>query len=257
MKFPIIAGLAVLIFLAVITYAQEKRRSGTKAVATPAPMGNRGAPPAEKSGAPGEPAVKKTETEREKFLAKQAAARQAEEARKREAAAATPSPASTVPQAVPPAPAASAPPASTPIVTTRQPARASAPDPPALLVDEFFRLLARGDLDLAYGTLTKGSKVMGKAEDVRVLKQKTKEAIELFGAIAGHELVETKPVGASLMRRTYLSLGSEFPLRWRFYFYNANGTWRLIDMRVDDQLVGLFDEAAEPRDPGAKLSLQP
>ena len=254
MKFPIVAGLAVLIFLAVITYAQEKLRSGTRPAATPAPMGNRGASAPEKSSVAGEPAAKKAESDREKFLAKQAAARQAEENRKKEAAAATPSPASAVPQG---APAAAAPAASTPIVTTRQPARASATDPPAQLVEEFFRLLARGDLDLAYGALTKGSKVMGKAEDVRVLKQKTKEAIELFGTITGHELVETKPVGASLMRRTYLSLGSEFPLRWRFYFYNANGTWRLIDMRVDDQLVGLFDEAAEPRDPGAKLSLQP
>ena len=122
----------------------------------------------------------------------------------------------------------------------------------------FFGLLGRGELDQAYSALTKGSKVMGKPEDVQVLKKKTKEAIELFGTIQGHELVETKPIGQRLMRRTYLSLGSEFPLRWRFYFYNANSTWRLIDMRVDDRLVGIFDEPQEARDPDeTKLELGP
>ena len=279
MKFPIIAGLAVLIFLAVITFAQEKRRSGSKAAPSPAPAPTRNADEPEKASAAAEPEPKKVESEKEKFLAEQAAAREAaaEKRKKGAATAATPAPAATPPAATPapstappppatpaplatpaPVPAAATAKPSTPVVTTRQATATPAPaDPPAQLVAEFFRLLAKGDLDLAYGGLTKGSKVMGKPEDVRVLKQKTKEAIELFGTIGGHELVETKPVGSNLMRRTYLSLGSEFPLRWRFYFYHANGTWRLIDMRVDDQLVGLFDETPEPRDPGAKLSLQP
>jgi len=164
---------------------------------------------------------------------------------------ATPKPAELQPADTKPAtPATPKPkPAETlPGASTKQEFLASLPgDVPGKLVGEFFGLLEKGQIDDAYAGLTKGSKIIEKPEDLRVLKQKTKEAIDVFGAIVGFELFETKPVGSRLMRRTYLSLGSEFPLRWRFYFYNANGRWRLIDMRVDDKLTGMFDELPEPR----------
>lgn len=146
------------------------------------------------------------------------------------------------------APAPAKPAEKLPSVTTKQEFLASLPgDMPGRMVGEFFELLEKGQIEEAYAGLTKGSKIIEKPEDLRVLKQKTKEAIEAFGTIIGFELFETKPVGSRLIRRTYLSLGSEYPLRWRFYFYNANSRWRLIDMRVDDKLTGMFDEAPESR----------
>jgi hypothetical protein len=84
---------------------------------------------------------------------------------------------------------------------------------------------------------------------LKTLKAKTREAIEVFGAISGYELVDSKNVGTRLLRRTYLSLGRDFPLRWRFYFYKSENVWRLIDLRVDDRLAGMFDETDEPRTP--------
>jgi hypothetical protein len=128
------------------------------------------------------------------------------------------------------------------------PSPAPAEDVPGKMAHEFFTSLEKGQIDEAYANLTKGSKIVEKPEDLRVLKQKTKEAVEVFGAIQGYELVETKPVGTKLMRRTYLSLGAEYPLRWRFYFYLANNRWRLIDLRVDDRLAGMFDEPRESSD---------
>lgn len=147
-----------------------------------------------------------------------------------------------------PKPATPKPAAPAPTVTTKEDAAApAAADAPTTMVAGFFAMLEKGEIESAYAGLTKGSKIIEKPEDLRVLKQKTKEAIEAFGTIAGNEQIESKPVGTRLLRRTYLSLGSEFPLRWRFYFYNANGRWRLIDMRVDDRLTGLFDEVPETR----------
>lgn len=132
------------------------------------------------------------------------------------------------------------------------PAAVPALDAPIKMADEFFASLEKGQIDEAYANLTKGSKIIEKPEDLRVLKQKTKEAIEVFGAIQGYEIVEKKPVGTKLLRHTYLSLGAEYPLRWRFYFYYANNRWRLIDLRVDDRLAGMFDEPREnPDDKGA------
>jgi len=133
----------------------------------------------------------------------------------------------------------------TPRAETSAPSSAPAKDGPMKMADEFFASLEKGQIDEAYANLTKGSKIVEKPEDLRVLKQKTREAIDVFGAIQGYELVETKPVGTKLMRRTYLSLGAEYPLRWRFYFYLADNRWRLIDLRVDDRLAGMFDEPRE------------
>jgi len=110
------------------------------------------------------------------------------------------------------------------------------------IVDTFFSLIGKNQIDQAYDTLTNGTKIAEKAEDVATLKSKTREAIKLFGDINGYDLVAIKNVGAHLMCATYLSLGKEFPLRWKFYFYKSDNAWRLVDIRVDDRLVDIFDE---------------
>jgi hypothetical protein len=132
------------------------------------------------------------------------------------------------------------------------PAEPAGQDGPAQIAGIFFGLLQRGELDQAYETLTKGSKIAERPEDLKTLKAKTREAIEVFGSVLGFELVEQKPIGTRLLRRTYVSLGKEFPLRWRFYFYRSENLWRLIDLRVDDRLTGMFDEVEEPRTPETK-----
>jgi hypothetical protein len=119
------------------------------------------------------------------------------------------------------------------------------PPEPAQIVRAFFSMLGKGDIDGAYSGLMKGSKIGERPEEVRTLKNKTREAIDLFGTIHGYDLVDLKPVGERLMRATYLSLGHELPLRWRFYLYKAEAEWKLIDLRVDDKLTGIFDESAE------------
>lgn len=136
-------------------------------------------------------------------------------------------------------------PAAAPATAATNAAPAPSQDIPSQMAAEFFAALQRGQMDDAYATLTKGSKTIEKPEDLRILKAKTKEAIDAFGQIIGYELIETKSIGTRLIRRTYLSLGNEYPLRWRFYFYEANGRWRLIDLRVDDRLTGMFDEPRE------------
>ena len=137
--------------------------------------------------------------------------------------------------------------AAAPVVppTTSGPATGDAV--PGKLASIFFAQIREGEIDQAYAVLTKGSKIAERPEELRQLKQKTKEAIEVFGAISGHELVENKTVGTRLIRATYISLGKEFPLRWRFYFYKADNAWRLIDLRVDDKLTGVFEESEEAK----------
>jgi len=123
----------------------------------------------------------------------------------------------------------------------------SADDAPIRMAANFFTLLEKGEVDQAYSGLTRGSKIAERPEELKNLKTKTREAIEVFGPVLGFELVDAKNVGGRLLRRTYLSLGKEFPLRWRFYFYKSENAWRLIDLRVDDRVTGMFDETEEPK----------
>lgn len=120
-------------------------------------------------------------------------------------------------------------------------------DLPAQVAAIFFGLLQKNEIDPAYEGLMKGSRIAERPDELKTLKTKTREAIEVFGPILSYELVETRNVGTHLLRRTYLSLNKEFPLRWRFYFYQSGELWRLIDLRVDDRVTGMFDETEEPK----------
>ena len=134
----------------------------------------------------------------------------------------------------------------TPVVETVVPSEAEA-DGPEKIIARFFSYLLRREVDQAYDQLTRGTKIAERAEDVKTLKAKTKEAITVFGPMLGYDTVVKKNVGSRLVSYTLLSLGKEFPLRWRFYFYKPQETWRLIDLRVDDRLAAMFDETDEGR----------
>jgi len=116
------------------------------------------------------------------------------------------------------------------------------PDEVTDAINTFFQTIGHGEVDRAYDVLTKNSKIGENVADVSVLKDKSREAIKLYGAIRGSEITQIKVVGKHLARITTISLGADMPLRWRFYFYESAAGWKLIDLRVDDRLVDLFDE---------------
>lgn len=112
---------------------------------------------------------------------------------------------------------------------------------PSKMVAGFFAELESNRVDAAYDKLLRGSTLAEAKDDVANLKSKTQAEIENFGAIIGYELVNTKKVGEHLVSETCISTG-KFPLRWRFFFYKATDAWRVIDMRVDDRLMDMFQE---------------
>lgn len=121
---------------------------------------------------------------------------------------------------------------------------ATATQVPGTQVSEFFQKLTEGRVEAAYDDLLKGSKIAEMPKDVAVLKAKTKEAIKVFGNINGYELLHQKEIGTRLVRLTCISQGKEIPIRWRFYFYKPADAWKLIDIRIDDRLLDLFEEPA-------------
>jgi hypothetical protein len=154
-----------------------------------------------------------------------------------------PTPRTSQPTLTPePSPASAATPGTAvPATAAAEPAPAPE-DSPERTIARFFGYLQRKEVDMAYDQLTKGTKIAERAEDVKMLKAKTKDAIAVFGAMTGFDMIGKKVVGERLVSYTYVSLGKEFPLRWRFYFYKPQDAWKLIDLRVDDRLSSIFDE---------------
>ena len=127
------------------------------------------------------------------------------------------------------------------------PALAPGEDTPEKSIARFFAYVQRKEVDQAYDQLTRGTKIAERAEDVKLLKSKTKDALAMFGTVLGYEIVTKKNVSERLVSYTCISLGKEFPLRWRFYFYKPAEVWKLVDLRVDDRLAAIFDEQEDPR----------
>jgi hypothetical protein len=42
-------------------------------------------------------------------------------------------------------------------------------------------------------------------------------------------------------------LNEDLPLRWRFYLYRSGNDGKIVDLRVDDGIVELFDDFARSR----------
>jgi hypothetical protein len=127
------------------------------------------------------------------------------------------------------------------------PAAPSSSMDPAAALSRFFEALKADQLETAYSGLVKNTIIAARPENVEQLKEKTRTAIDNFGPVRGYEVVETLEVGKSLYRHTCISLNEDLPLRWRFYFYRSGNQWKIVDLRVDDGIVELFDEVARNR----------
>ena len=119
---------------------------------------------------------------------------------------------------------------------------------PKRVAEAFFDQLKTGNVDEAYDQLLKGTKIADSAKDVSMLKAKTREALQLGGAVAGAELIGSQAAGSRLISLTYLSLGKTYPLRWRFYFYQTGEQWKLIDIRISDRLAEMLGEQGAAAD---------
>lgn len=135
---------------------------------------------------------------------------------------------------------------------TAPPGPAQAPTRPAKKMEPrekletFFSALGQDRVEEAYTSLVEGSILVEKPEDLENLKTRTQRALDAYGLLRGYEVLEERNVGTALKRFTCISLNEDLPLRWRFYFYLNPQGWKLVDLRVDDGLVELFDELGKP-----------
>jgi len=120
---------------------------------------------------------------------------------------------------------------------------------PDEIVGTFFAALQADKVDAAYDTLDAEFAMMDRGDQSKAMRAQTQKALDAYGPVLGSELVSEEKFGTHLLRRTYVLVGDQLPLRWKFYFYKSADRWKLIDLRIDDALVEWFDEAPKKTAP--------
>ena len=110
-------------------------------------------------------------------------------------------------------------------------------------IEAFFSVLKQRKVPEAYTKLLEGSVLAEEnPELVTKLVESTTRVLELTGRIDNTEILKIRAAGKTIREVTYLLNGEKRPLRWRFYFYLADGRWQVLDTNVATEASGFFDD---------------
>lgn len=106
---------------------------------------------------------------------------------------------------------------------------------------DFFRALAAGNPDAAFQKIL-GTSPLGTKKDQSLKRVATfSKAVEVYGAVRGHEFAGVERASESLLQMRYITLHEQFPMRWLFTFYKSPVSgWTVIKMTFDDDMEFLF-----------------
>ena len=111
-------------------------------------------------------------------------------------------------------------------------------------VDAFFSILKQRKVAEAYRRLLDGSTLaVENPELVTKLVDSTTRVLDLTGRLDGTEILRIRTAGKTIREVTYLLNSEKRPLRWRFYFYLAEGRWQVLDTNVATEAAGFFEDA--------------
>jgi hypothetical protein len=108
--------------------------------------------------------------------------------------------------------------------------------------ETFLVSIIKGEVDKAYGELLSNSMLANKLEEVKLLKEQTKTAVNLYGKLIGYEPVKTQKYGNSIVRLVYVLKCERMPVIWEFYFYKAASDWKLTSIKFNDKYDLLADK---------------
>ena len=128
-----------------------------------------------------------------------------------------------------------------PLVLPRNPINRPPPASVHLQMEKFFAQLQQAKVDDAFKDLFKDAEQLQKRYNAEEFISKTKQALLVYGSVAGFELYDNRALGSRMISLTYFVYLQSMPLRWRMVYYAADGqNWKLINLSVDD----LLDQSA-------------
>ncbi len=109
--------------------------------------------------------------------------------------------------------------------------------------EAFFGTLKQRKVEEAYRRLLEGSALARENPDlVAKLIESTSAVLDVTGRLEGTEILRIRAAGKTIREVTYLLNGEKRPLRWRFYFYYADGRWQVLDTTVATEAAGFFED---------------
>lgn len=107
----------------------------------------------------------------------------------------------------------------------------------------FFDNLIKKEVDKGFDQLLKNSLIANRKEEVKNLKEQTKRSYDIYGDILSFEFVSGEIVSDSFVRLRYLSLHSNYPMRWVFTYYKSpDKGWLVTNIKFDDASENYFTD---------------
>ncbi len=118
---------------------------------------------------------------------------------------------------------------------------------PRQRAEQFLRTLTAGETEKAYDQLFAGSEMAAQSTRVDAVKRQTGANLPIYGKPLSSELVLEKTFGTSVVRLLYVLKMEKHPIVWEFFFYRPKDKWFLVNVRFNDEFIGLRDSDAPPK----------
>lgn len=116
----------------------------------------------------------------------------------------------------------------------------SVPEPVHQRTAQFFKLLAAGEVERAYGQLLRGSSPEDSLRAAQ-LWERTQQLHERCGLPVGYEIVRSATLGRSLVQLTCVGLYGHCVAGWELLFYRSpRRGWIVLRVKLREQPEELF-----------------
>lgn len=105
----------------------------------------------------------------------------------------------------------------------------------------FFESLMKGDVEGSFQNIVANSLIQGKPQELLYLIRQTKNALSIYGDIYDYKPLETDCLDERLCLSQYVSFSRNYPMLWRFIFYESREGWILLHISFNDNVKTFFD----------------
>jgi hypothetical protein len=110
------------------------------------------------------------------------------------------------------------------------------------LCDSIMSSVSKGDLKGAFNKMKPHVPITETEVDSAYLQSKTQrdQFKERYGPTTSHEYIDSKSIGASLLRLRYIEKTKKHAFPWSFYFYKQTDKWTINVFYWNDRIQELF-----------------
>lgn len=109
-------------------------------------------------------------------------------------------------------------------------------------IEAFFKGLAAGKIEDAYGRLLEGSLLVSEQPEVlSAYVKNTTLLLRKCGDAENGAVLRVRSAGKSLKEVTCILNCRMQPIRWRLYVYFGAGRWQVLDAEADTELSSFFE----------------